>query len=172
MYTPASFHVEDRETLRLFMRKHSFAAVVSADEKAGLTGSHLPLLLRMDEAGNDILSGHMARANPQWREFESGAEVLAMFQGPHGYVSPSWYADDGAVPTWNYTSVHAYGVPEIVDAGARLESMVDAAVEHYESGFEKPWKGDLQETFRQKLLKAIVGFEIRITRMEGKFKLG
>jgi len=171
MYVPSTFRVDDIETIRGFMRQRPFATVVSSGA-SGMTASHLPLLLQGNDDGEETLVGHMARANGQWRDFSSGEEVLAMFQGAHGYISPSWYASEVAVPTWNYTAVHAYGVPEIVDAGPRLQSIVDAAVERFERGFNRPWTGGLPDSVREGLLKAIVGFEIRVTRLEGKFKLG
>jgi len=174
MYVPASFREEDRAELTAFMRQHAFATVVSdAGESGGLTASHLPLLVEKEKDGGLILAGHMARANPQWRGLDAGSEVLVIFQGPHGYISPSWYETEQAVPTWNYTAVHAYGVPCVIEAADRLRTIVDAAVEENERAFEMPWKGDeLAPEFREKLLQAIVGFEIRVSRIEGKFKLG
>lgn len=174
MYAPASFRVEDRRVLLDFLRRHVFATVVSGGGAGGtLTASHLPLSVGENAAGEIVLSGHMARANPQWRGFRADAEVLVIFQGPHGYISPSWYESEQAVPTWNYTVVHGYGVPRIIESGERLAEIVDDAVAENERGFEKPWKGDaLADDFREKLLAAIVGFEIPLSRIEGKFKLG
>lgn len=172
MYVPSSFRISDPTTLHAFIRENSFATVVSRGESGAPFASHLPILLRRGEAGGAVLVGHMARANPQWRQFESEGEVLVIFQGPHGYISPSWYASAQAVPTWNYSAVHAYGVPRLVESGERLTEIVDETVAEYESGFEQPWKADLPKEFRENLLKAIVGFEIPITRLEGKFKLG
>jgi transcriptional regulator len=174
MYAPSSFREEDRKVLLDFMRRHSFAAVVSrGGDGGGLTASHLPLLVEENGPGELVLAGHMARANLQWRDLESGVEVLALFQGPHGYISPSWYASAQAVPTWNYMVVHVYGAPRIVESDERLAQIVDATVAENEKGFGKPWNGDaLPIDFREKLLQAIVGFEIQVSRIEGKFKLG
>ncbi len=174
MYAPSSFRVEDRRVLLDFLRRHGFATVVSGGVEGGaLAASHLPLFVEENGAGEIVLAGHMARANPQWPGFRPGEEVLVIFQGPHGYISPSWYESEQAVPTWNYTAVHGYGVPRIVESGERLAEIVDAAVEENERGFEKPWKGDaLDGGFREKLLAAIVGFVIPLSRIEGKFKLG
>ncbi len=154
------------------MREHSFATVVSQGEDGAPFASHLPLTVRMDEKGKAALVGHMARANPQWRAFAPGRAVLVIFQGPHGYISPSWYVNEPSVPTWNYTAVHVYGVPVVQDSEEKVAEIVEDAVAEYEAGFENPWKLDLPVEFRRKLLAAIVGFEIPVTRIEGKFKLG
>ncbi|MFT4587726.1 MAG: transcriptional regulator [Candidatus Binatia bacterium] len=172
MYIPARFRIDDPDKLHAFIRENSFATVISRDGGGAPFASHLPLLLRDGEDGGSVLLGHMARANPQWKQFSASEEILAVFHGPHGYISPSWYASEPVVPTWNYTAVHAYGIPRIVESGDRLAEIVDETVTEYESGFEQPWKADLPEEFRQNMMKAIVGFEIPIARLEGKFKLG
>lgn len=172
MYVPSKFRVDDQEKLFAFVRENSFATVVAQGGDGAPLASHLPLLLREGEGGGAVLLGHMARANPQWRQFAPDREALAVFHGPHGYISPSWYESDQVVPTWNYAAVHAYGIPQIVESGERIAAIVDETVAEYESGFETPWKADLSGEFRANLLKAIVGFEIPIVRLEGKFKLG
>ncbi len=111
MYIPPSFRVEDPGKLAAFMRQYSFASIITHDGQAPIA-SHLPMLYSAEGGPNGILLSHMARANPQWRNFTSGGEALVIFQGPHGYISPSWYKAEVAVPTWNYTAVHAYGVPK------------------------------------------------------------
>jgi transcriptional regulator len=167
MYIPSHFEVTDPERLFPVIRDFSFATVVTHDGKAPFA-SHLPILL--DEAGEPRLLGHMARANPQWRHFENG-EALVIFQGPHGYISPSWYEGTKVVPTWNYVTVHAYGTAKLMDDDA-LVSVIDRTVAKYESGRPQPWRANLPAEFKDALMKAIVGFEIPIARMEGKFKLG
>jgi transcriptional regulator len=113
----------------------------------------------------------MARGNPQWQHFAEGREVLAIFHGPHGYISPSWYETTPAVPTWNYAAVHAYGVPAIINDHDRVVALLEETVRAYEATLAQPWPGDLPEDFRDKLIHGIVAFEIPITRLEGKFKL-
>jgi transcriptional regulator len=113
----------------------------------------------------------MARANPQWRHFEDGREVLVIFTGPHAYISPAWYASAPAVPTWNYTAVHAYGTPCIISDHHRFAHRLHELVEFYESGREERWSGEMPAEFRDRLMHGIVGVEIEITRLEGKFKL-
>ena len=112
MYVPAAFAETDTAKLHEFMRRNSFAVLTSNGE-GGLVASHLPLLLDADAGPNGHLLGHMARANPQWRDVRG--EVMAVFSGPHAYVSPSWYEEEGTVPTWNYVAVHAYGTFHLVE---------------------------------------------------------
>ena len=167
MYTPAHFQVHDLGTLHAFIQRHSFATLVS--QEGGVPqATHLPFLLNPTQ--NTLIS-HMARANPQWRHFTS-AEVLVIFTGPHAYISPAWYATQPAVPTWNYTAVHAYGIPRIITQHDRFAQMLHDLVELYESGRPNRWNGQLPPEFRDGLMKGIVGLEIQITRLEGKFKLG
>ena len=113
----------------------------------------------------------MARENPHWRAFGGAVETLALFQGPHAYVSPTWYTTPYAVPTWNYVAVHAYGRPTVVDDDAGLYRIVAETVRVYESQFDYAWDQEARREYADKLLKNIVGFEFEITRLEGKRKL-
>ncbi len=167
MYVPGAFRIDDRSALFDFVDSHGFATLVSVVEGA-LFASHVPLLL--DRAEIRLL-GHLARANPQWKSFETGQEVLAIFSGPHAYVSPSWYATQPAVPTWNYAVVHIHGVPRLLSAENTGE-VIDRLVDHYEKHRPNPWPNELPADFRSKMIAAIVGFEIPVRRIEGKFKLG
>jgi transcriptional regulator len=167
MYTPAHFQIDDLGTLHAFIQRHSFATLVS--QEGGVPqATHLPFLLNPTQ--NTLIS-HMARANPQWSHF-TNSEVLVIFTGPHAYISPAWYATQPAVPTWNYTAVHAYGIPRIITQHDRFAQMLHDLVELYESGRPNRWDGQLPPEFRDGLMKGIVGLEIQITRLEGKFKLG
>lgn len=166
MYTPAHFQIDDLGTLHAFMQRHSFATLVS-HEGGVPQATHLPFLLNPTQ--NKLIS-HMARANPQWRHFTT-SEVLVFFTGPHAYISPAWYSTQPAVPTWNYTAVHAYGIPRIITQHDRFAQMLHELVEFYESGRPNRWNGELPPEFRDGLMKGIVGLEIEITRLEGKFKL-
>ena len=170
MYTPAHFQVEDHATLVAFMRQHSFATIVTHDGSAP-HATHMPVLIDVQRGSQGTLVSHMARANPQWRHFENGHEVLVIFTGPHAYVSPAWYVTEPAVPTWNYTAVHAYGIPRLVTDHGRFAAMLHDLIEFYESGREERWHGRMPDEFRDRLMKGIVGVEIEITRIEGKFKL-
>lgn len=170
MYSPDHFRVEDSETLHAFMRRHSFATIITHDGTIPHV-THMPVLLDVKQGAQCTLVSHMARANPQWRHFEDGREVLVIFTGPHAYVSPSWYASAPAVPTWNYTAVHAYGIPRIITDHGHFARRLHELVEFYESGREERWNDELPVEFRDKLMHGIVGVEIEITRIEGKFKL-
>lgn len=116
------------------------------------------------------LLGHMARANPQWLHFSPGSEVLAVFQGPHTYISPSWYSSPG-VPTWNYAVVHLRGNPRLIESETELEALVEQLTHVQESHMPSPWKPNLVGERRSKLLSMIVGFEIEVTEVQAKFKL-
>ncbi len=115
----------------------------------------------------------MARANPQWRDFDVDGEqeVLVIFQGPHTYVSPSWYTVQPSVPTWNYAAVHAYGIPRLIEDEAELYAALQLLVETYEAPRSQPWTLSEPDDFLRKMMKAIVGFSIPISRLEGKYKL-
>lgn len=166
MYLPKDFAVDDRETLYALIRGNSFGMLVSPAEGAPLV-SHLPFFLE-----GDTLVAHMARANPQWQSFAADTEVLCVFQGPHAYVSPSWYTAENAVPTWNYAAVHVYGTPEIVDDPQEAYADQEKLVGFNEAGFGSPWQlGDRDRDFVNGMMRAIVNFRIPITRIEGKFKL-
>jgi transcriptional regulator len=170
MYIPKAFHVGDHHILHEFIDSHSFATLVSVvDGKPFAT--HLPLLLDRLRSAHGALLGHVARANPQWHEFDGKQEALAIFQGPHAYVSPSWYTASPAVPTWNYTAVHVYGVPHLIDDEHVLSGLLDRLIAVYEAGMPQPWPGVLPADFRANLMRGIVGFTMEIERIEGKFKL-
>ncbi len=152
------------------MRQHSFATLVTQQDGA-LFASHLPLLLDSSAGQHGALLGHMARNNMQWRDLASGTEVLVMFQGPHAYVPPGWYEPNPmSVPTWNFTAVHAYGVARILSEAELVETL-HKLVDENEKAFPQPWKLEISRAMRERVLGAIVGFEIRLSRIEGKFKL-
>jgi transcriptional regulator len=171
MYLPERLREDDLPTLHALMRDHSFAALVTQHEGV-LCASHLPLILAADEGPYGTLYGHMARANAQWQDFEVSQDVLVIFQGPHTYVSPSWYAEDAAnVPTWNYAVVHAYGSPRLITDEGACQALLVALVRTHEAPFATPWRFQMPEAERRQKMQAIVTFAIRITRLEGKLKL-
>src|SRR5690349_1788461 len=114
MYIPIFNRVDDRDKIIDFINGRGFATVISHG-LTGISASHLPVLWHQTGAEWGELRSHMARANPQWQQFESGEEVLCIFHGPHAYISPSWYVTQHTVPTWNYATVHVYGIPELVN---------------------------------------------------------
>jgi transcriptional regulator len=167
MYIPSSFAETDPAQLHAFIRSHSFGILTSmlASE---LFAAHLPLLL--DTPGSDVrLLGHLARANPQWKELE-GQNVMVVFPGPHTYVSPSWYESENVVPTWNYVAVHAYGVCRLMSDAAELHALLQRMIDTYERSMPRPWTlTDVD--FLEKMAKQVVGFTIEVSRLEGKWKL-
>jgi transcriptional regulator len=169
MYLPRHFAETDLSRLHAAIEAYSFATLVSGAD-ADLQASHLPLLLDRDEGGRGTLVGHMARANQQWRT-AAGQSVLAIFNGPHAYISPVWYEAQEVVPTWNYVAVHASGTLTIIEDASELAQLVARTVRHYESGRENPWQLDERAAFVRGLLPHIVGFRIPIERLEGKWKL-
>ena len=136
-----------------------------------MQASHLPVLLDESDQG-DSLRGHMARANAQWKSLDGEREVLCMFHGPHSYISPSWYEAKVAVPTWNYAAAHVYGVARVETDAAFLRKVVEDTTSKYESGMPSPWRMDLPQDYLGSMMKAIVAFSVRITRVEAKFKFG
>jgi len=169
LYIPAHFRKDDPDTLYAFMEQYAFGTLVSTGP-GGLHVSHIPFLPERED-GKVRLLGHVARGNPQWEALEGADHVLAIFNGPHAYVSPGWYQNHPAVPTWNYAVVHAHGKARLMDE-AELHDLVVRLSNTYEAGRAKPWKAtELPAEFVGNLLKAIVGFEIEVERLEGKFKL-
>lgn len=171
MYLPKTFEVTDLSTLHEFIETYSFGTLVTVAGEQPIA-TRLPLLLDRTSGRQGTLLGHVARANPQWRSFDGDRQCLAMFDGPHAYVSPSWYATAPAVPTWNYATVHVYGIPRPIHDADQLSALVDKLVSAYEAGKPQPWPGTLPADFKAAMLKAIVGFAIEIDRIEGKFKMG
>lgn len=169
MYIPASFACSDLPRLHAFMESHSFATLITPDAGGELTASHIPLLLDRDHGPFGRLFGHVARANPQWRDATD--EALAVFAGPHAYVSPRWYEAEEVVPTWNYVAVHACGPIELIDREAELRTILGRLIDKYEEGAPSPWTLDRSGQAVDKLIGAIVGFWIPIRRLEGKWKL-
>ena len=171
MYVPSSFEITSPSRLAAFMEANSFATLVTHDGTSPFA-SHLPMRFFADRGEHGTLVAHMARANPQWKHFTSGAEVLAIFQGPHAYISPTWYEAELAVPTWNYAAVHAYGMASIIKNHGQVVELLHEMVTHFERDRERSWSGVLPIEFRDQLIQSIVAFEIPLTRLEGKFKLG
>ncbi len=169
MYIPTAFAETDAKKLHDFIAANSFGLLVST-HRGEPFATHLPLLLERDAGPHGCLVGHMAKANPQWRDLD-GQNVLAVFTGPHAYVSPSWYESENVVPTWNYVAVHACGLCRLVEDRDGLTRILKASVATYEGSRRNPWTFDAEADFFQKLVGAVVGFRIEIARLEGKWKL-
>jgi transcriptional regulator len=169
MYVPKVFALEDVPKLQDFMELFNFATVITQRD-GELTASHIPFILDRRVEPYGVLRAHVAIRNPQLEDLRSGSQALVIFQGPHTYISPSWYVKPENVPTWNYTVVHAYGVPKMLDRTGMIALLKDL-VDKHERSFEQPWDFDSDAAWIQKLLPEIAGFEIRIERLQGKFKL-
>jgi transcriptional regulator len=170
LYVPPHFRVDDRDRLVELVEKNAFGTLVSSGP-AGLHVSHIPFIVDRGESGEVRLLGHVARANDQWKELESAEHLVAIFQGPHAYISPTWYVNHPSVPTWNYAVVHAHGKARLMEE-AELHELLLRLSSQYEAGNEKPWRmSELPAPYVSGMLAAIVGFEIEVDRLEGKFKL-
>lgn len=170
IYTPSHFDVSERAAMARLIHDYPFATVVTPVVPEPLI-SHLPLLLVPGCEPHGTLLGHMARANPHWRDV-ARAESIAIFHGPHAYVSPAWYAEPAkAVPTWNYAVVHACGTLDVIDDPVETRRVLDALVHRFEANRAAPWQFAMPERQRDALVGAIVAFRMRIRRLTGKFKL-
>ena len=170
VYLPRSFAPRETEQVLRLIAGHPFATLITpGDVEPCLT--HLPLQLAADRGPHGTLLGHMARANPHWRHFGNGASI-AVFNGPHAYVSPSWYAEPAsAVPTWNYAVAHVHGTAELMDTEDEKRALLDDLVARYEGSRPRPWRLQLEGKALEAMLGAIVGFRLRIERIDAKFKL-
>jgi transcriptional regulator len=174
MYLPRHFEQNDRAALAALIREHPLATLV-AQTSSGLTANHVPMLYDAEAGPQGTLRGHLARANPLWRELQPGSEALAIFHGPQAYVSPSWYASKPehgkVVPTWNYAVVHAHGPLVVIDDAAWLRELVATLTRAHEAARTPPWHvDDAPADYIAQMVKAIVGFEIPVARLVGKWK--
>lgn len=171
MYTPAHYRETDLPTLHAWIRQNNFGLLLSQGPE-GIEASHLPFLLEPERASQGVLVTHLARANAQRLTLEGEHEVLAIFSGPHAYVSPSWYVSPEGVPTWNYVAIHAYGRARLMRDEEELHQALVRLVKAHEGGRPEPWSIErLREDYYAGRLKGIVGVEIEITRLVGKKKL-
>jgi transcriptional regulator len=170
VYLPPAFAETRPAVLVAHIEQHDFGLLLSHGA-AGLTASHIPFLVeRRDE--ELYLLGHLARPNPQVEDLREGGEVLAIFSGPHAYISPSWYAGGPSVPTWNYVDVHAYGTVRLIEDGDWLRGLLRRLSQRHEAGNPVPWRvEDLPEAYLEGMLRGIIGLDIAVTRLEGKYKL-
>lgn len=175
MYVPNHFKEDDREQLQKYIRDYGFGMLVVADDE-GIEANHVPFHLSAGDDGSlGCLQCHLARSNPVWRRLQDGARVLAVFQGPDAYISPSWYpakAETGrVVPTWNYLAVHAEGCARVIQDPIWLKQHLHQLTDQHESGTDDPWSvDDAPQDFTERLVQAIVGVEIKIDTLTGKLK--
>ena len=168
MYIPEFNREEDRATILAFMRANPFAILVSNIDGVPFA-THLPLLI--EDAGDHIVvQGHMAKANAHWKSMKEGEESLIIFHGPHAYISPSLYENRESVPTWNYAAVHVYGEPTLFTDEESLRATLHRMIDTFESSYMAQWS-ELSEQYQSRMMKHVVGFNIKVKRLEGKFKL-
>lgn len=167
MYIPPEYKENNENKLIEFMQAHTFANLISSANNMPIA-THLPFIVEQ-RADKIFLISHMAKANPQWQSFSEN-ELLIIFQGPHAYISPKHYEKQQNVPTWNYIAVHAYGKGTIIDKPDDVIALMEKTIHLYEKDFYNQWK-NLSSEYVNGMLKAIVAFEIEVTKLEGKFKL-
>ena len=175
MYIPAHFAEHETTRIHALIEAHPLATWVVAGE-GGLQANHVPFLLDRDRGTHGTLMAHVARANPVWRLLESGVPALVVFQGPQAYITPNWYPakqqHGKVVPTWNYAAVHAHGVARAVDDPQWLRALLQRLTATHEATQPAPWRlEDAPADYTEQLLKAIVGIELPIDRLEGKWKV-
>ncbi|MEO8487100.1 MAG: FMN-binding negative transcriptional regulator [Betaproteobacteria bacterium] len=170
LYLPKPFEPATRTAAARLMHDHPFATLVTPSQPEPIL-SHVPLLLQPSSEPHGTLIGHVARANPHWKAL-AGVESIAVFHGPHAYVSPSWYEDPATmVPTWNYATVHAHGAIDVVDDAVESRRILEALVHRFEAHRDAPWELSMTEARVDALVGAIVAFRMRIRRLDAKFKL-
>ena len=168
MYIPEHFRVRDHAAAINFMRANPFAILISTTTD-GPFATHIPVVIR-ENADQVTLRGHVAKANPHWRYLEQQPHCLMIFHGPHAYISPTNYVTQENVPTWNYGAVHIYGNARVYSAHEDLLNMLHDLIPTFEATYRQHWD-TLSDSYRTRMLNQIVGFEIAVTRIEGKFKL-
>ena len=172
MYTPYRYRVTDEAAIDAFVEAHGFAALVSAEGGVPVA-THVPIELVRDADGGRVLEGHVARANPHWKSWRPGTRALALFTGPHAYVSSTWYGHEN-VPTWNYQAVHLGGAIEVVTDREVLLQMLRRLARHYEPESQAGPRFDVERmtpSLRDAEILGIVGFRIRVDSVEASFKL-
>lgn len=175
MYNSKPHQEHDLQRLQQQMRETRLAVLVTHGEQ-GLLASHIPVLIDTGEGEYGTVYGHLARANRQWQELQQGSEALLVFAGADAYVSPSFYPSKAAthkvVPTWNYLAVHTYGSAEVIEDSAALLDIVSRLTDRHEQGRDTPWQvSDAPSDYIESMLRAIVGFRLPITRIQGARKL-
>ncbi|NKI27193.1 FMN-binding negative transcriptional regulator [Arenibacter sp. 6A1] len=168
MYTPSHYKNTNLAEVKEFLKQNSFGILVNQLEGRPWA-THIPLELSVDKDGNDILVGHVSKANPQWKSFKDQGEVLAIFNGPHSYISSSWYQDE-EVPTWNYVAVHVYGIVKILSEAEVLASL-HQLVEKHEKVAKNPISLHHMSAETMNQVQGIVGFQIAITEIQATYKL-
>jgi transcriptional regulator len=175
MYIPSHFAISSPDQLHRIIREHPLGALVTMGPE-GLDANHIPFELAVDQGDRGVLTAHVARANPVWRQCREGADAMVIFRGNESYISPNWYPSKHEthrqVPTWNYEVVHIHGRLTVMDEERFVRGVVARLTREHEMAEPRPWKmGDSPPEYIDQMLKAVVGIEILINRIEGKAKL-
>ncbi|MFB7142374.1 FMN-binding negative transcriptional regulator [Gottfriedia sp. NPDC056225] len=169
MYVPKEFQEKDLQQLIAEMKKNGFGILLSNNNEAKIEATHLPFIIH-EEGEKLFLITHLAKPNPQWKSI-NGKECLIIFQGPHAYISATWYEEKNTVSTWNYTAIHAYGNVEAITDKDEMRQIVLMTTDYFEKGQAKPWKYEDHQEYVEKLLSGIVCLKIEVTELIGKKKL-
>jgi transcriptional regulator len=167
MYIPGHYRETDQKATLSFMRKYSFATLITAKDNYP-TATHIPFVVNETPEGVELIS-HVALGNTQWQDFEQHP-VLVIFSEPHAYISPSHYESEKNVPTWNYIAVHAYGMAKIINDKNSVFAILETMIETYEKEYKSQWD-NLPENYKNKMLKGIVAFKITVSNLQAKKKL-
>lgn len=170
MYIPKYFEINDLSLIKEFLNSYGFGLLIN-NTQDDLNGTHLPFLYESNEGDKGTLYTHVARNNPQWQSLRPDKKVLAVFSGPHGYISPSWYLSNPAVPTWDYIAIHVYAYPELIEYKEKLYDLLAKTSNFYEMQNGSDWKPDFTGDYYQKLAQAIVGIKFKVVDMQASFKL-
>jgi transcriptional regulator len=170
MYIPKQFAEENLDRLHTLMRNYPFATLITWNEGHPLV-THIPFILDSERGDQGTLIGHLAKKNPHSRHIVDNKEALVIFQGPHAYVSPAWYAGEHNVPTWNYTAVHTFGSLKTVENPDAVRAILDNQTACYEAELPEPWEIPWGDERNHHMLHGLIAFELTIERLEGKFKL-
>ena len=170
MYIPKHFEINDPSLIEEFLNSYGFGLLIN-NAPEDLAATHLPFLYETNEGDKGALYTHVARNNPQWQSLRPDKKVLAVFFGPHGYISPSWYSSNPAVPTWDYVAIHIYAYPELIEEKEKLYDLLTKTSDFYEKQNGTDWKPDFTGEYYQKLTQAIVGIKLKVVEIQASFKL-
>jgi transcriptional regulator len=170
LYIPKYFEITDLNIIKEFLNTCGFGLLIN-NVQEDLAATHLPFLYEAGEGDKGVLYTHVARNNPQWQSLSSDKKVLAVFSGPHGYISPSWYKSNPAVPTWDYVAIHIYAYHELIEDKEKLYDLLTKTSNFYEKQNGTDWKPDFSGDYYQKLAQAIVGIKLKVVDIQASFKL-
>jgi transcriptional regulator len=170
MFVLDEYSTTDLNLMHQIMKEYNFANVVTSSS-GECYANHFPLILNTTAGPFGTLEGHMSRSNPQWQQMQKNARILVIFNGPHAYISPSTGVSSKMLPTWNYVALHAYGSVEVIEEPREIVGIMSRSIKEFEVGIEKPWKMALPQEYLDLLVSKVVGFKLKIDRLEPQIKL-